>query len=297
MKLYTFSLFLILSLAFSIGCESQNPICGDTLCVDGSVFLKSELPADAEYDSVNVDESVILATLVGVPQPVETMPIEPAQTVPDMLVDSVALSDIIRNVANGGKKYVGKTVTTIGTVNFTFEATETRNSGVTLHTHNEQITFFVNDDEGTDDLAHLANGSTYTFTLLISDVTPSPSNPERTNIWSDVKKRPRKGSVDIETVTMAQIVSNVARGGKQYLGKTIKIRATVSFALLKTSGIISLSTNNANVRFNILDTQNPEKLNRYNSNVAYNFTLYIYDISEREGNLGEYKIASQIADD
>ena len=283
-------------LILTIGCNAENPICTTNFCAVGEVFPRSELDT-ANFSEVDIDDSVIFATLVDIPQPVEVAPIEPdIQTAP---ADSVALADIVADVARNGTNsvYKGQTVTITGAVDFTFKATATRNSGITLHTHNKQIVFFVNDDEGVDDLAHLANGSTYTFTLLISDVKPSSSNPEKTNIWSDAKKRPSKANVDIETVTMAQIVSNVARGGKQYLGKTIKVRATVSFALLKTSGLISLSTNNANVGFNILDTQNPENLSRYNSNVAYNFTLYIYDIKQDEDNFDEYDIAAQIAND
>ena len=298
-----FSLFLILSLAFSIGCESQNPICGDTLCVDGSVFLKSELPAGTEYDSVNVDESVILATLVGTPVPVKTAPIEPTApsvaTMPIAGDDFVTLADIVADVSHNkvNSIYKEQTVTITGAVKFILEATQTRNSTVTLHTHDEQVSFFVTDPDGADDLAHLVNGTTYTFTLFIRKISASTSDLEKTNIFTDIQERPRKSDINIETVTMAEIVFDVVEDGKRYLGKTISIRATVSFARLKTSGLIALSTGNNAVRFNVLDVQNPENLNPYHGNVAYNFTLYIYDISEEEDNPGEYKIFAEIADD
>ena len=66
--------FLVMLMA--TGCESGRPICGATLCVDGSVLLKSEL-ADGEYDQVSVDESGLLA-FIG-----DATPAGPDETTPD----------------------------------------------------------------------------------------------------------------------------------------------------------------------------------------------------------------------
>lgn len=295
MKFYTFSLILIAILIFSIGCNTENPICSTNFCAIGEVFPRSELEAGQAFSEVDIDDSVIFATLIGGVTPVDTTPVE---TDVDK-APAVTLANIVNDVAVNGinSTYKEQTVTITAAVNFTFDATATRNSGVTLYTHNEHIIFFVNDPDGADDLAHLKNGTSYTFTLFIRDVATSTSNPENTNIWSNVEARPTKVDINVETVSMAQIVSDVAGGGKRYLGKTIRIRATVSFTLLKASGLISLATGNANVIFNILDIQNPEKLNPYNDNVAYTFTLYITEISEVEDNPGEYDISAQIAND
>lgn len=299
MKTLTFSFFLIAILIFSIGCNAENPICTTNFCAVGEVFPRSELEDGQMFSEVDIDDSVIFATLVGTPVPFETMPVKPdVQTIPAPAT-SGTLADIVSDVARNGvnSTYKDQTVTVTGAVKFIFDATATISSTITLHTQNEQISFFVDDPDGADDLAHLKNGTTYTFTVFIRKIATSTSDPERLNIFTDIENRPTKANIDIETVSMTQIVSDVAGGGKRYLGKTIRIRATVFVAALKTSGLISLSTNNANVSFAILDIQNPENLNPYNSNVAYTFTLYIFEITERENRPGEYKINAQIAND
>ena len=292
MKLFTFSLIVIV--VSTLGCSTENPLCTDNYCVEGEIYARSELADDAAFSKLAIDDSVILATLVSTPTPVETAP-DDAKTTDD----TVTLADIVTDVASNGvnSSYKGQTVTITAAVKFTFDATETRNSGVTLHTHNEQISFFVDDSDGADDLAHLANGTSYTFTLFIRNVATSTSNPERTNIWSNVEERPTQVDINIETVSMTQIVTDVAAGGTRYLSKTVRMQAVVSFDLLKEAGLISLSTNNASVSFSVIDIQNPEKLNKYTANISYFFTLYIEKIEEDEEEPGKYRISAGIADD
>ena len=292
MKLFTFSLIVIV--VSTLGCSTENPLCTDNYCVEGEIYARSELADDAAFSKLAIDDSVILATLVSTPTPVETAP-DDAKTTDD----TVTLADIVTDVASNGvnSSYKGQTVTITAAVRYTFDATETRNSGATLHTHNEQISFFVDDSDGADDLAHLATGTSYTFTLFIRNVATSPSNPENTNIWSNVEERPTQADINIETVSMTQIVTDVDASGKRYLGKTVSIRATVAFDLLKGAGIISLATDNRNVSFSIIDIGNPEKLDPYDANITYTFVLYIEDITEDEDEPGKYRIYGVIAND
>ena len=65
------------------GCEAQNPICTDNFCVVGEVFPRSELDANQEFSKVEIDDSVIFATLATatLTTPAEkTTPAEPAPT-------------------------------------------------------------------------------------------------------------------------------------------------------------------------------------------------------------------------
>ena len=302
MKLFTFSLFVI-AVIFSFGCNAENPICSTNFCAIGEVFPRSELEDGQAFSEVDIDDSVIFATLVGTTPvettPVETTPVEtPVADVETPVADSVTLADIVNDVAINGVNsvYKGQTVTITAAVRYIFAATEDRNAGVTLATFNNNISFFVNDDDEVDDLAHLGTGTTYTFRILIENIAPSRANPERTNIWSNALNQPPKANIDIENVAMAEIVSDVAAGRKTYLGKTIRLNATVSFDLFKEGGFISLSTGNRNVSFTISDIGNPEKLNAYHANINYIFILFIEDIEDEE-TPGEYSISGVIADD
>ena len=294
MRLLTFSL-IVIAVVFILGCSAENPICSTNFCAVGEVFPRSELEAGTEFSEVDIDDAVIFATLTGVPTPVETVP--DGDTTP--ADDTLTLADIVNDVAVNGvnSTYKGQTVKITAPVRYVFAATETRNAAVTLATLNESISFFVNDDDEVDDLAHLGTGTTYTFRLLIENVQTSSSDAEKTNIWSNATNRPTKASIEIENVTMAEIVADVAAGRKMYLGKTIRLNATVSFDLFKNAGFISLSTGNRNVSFSVFDIGAPENLNAYSANISYTFILFIENVKEKEDTPGAYTIAGVIADD
>ena len=35
-----------------LGCETTNPLCSDTYCIEGKIYLKSDLEADATFDTL-----------------------------------------------------------------------------------------------------------------------------------------------------------------------------------------------------------------------------------------------------
>ena len=284
-------LFAITVVAFA-GCDAQNPVCTDNFCFVGEAFPRSELEAGQEFSELAIDDSVIFATLIGKPTPAETPEIEPEPET------TVTLADIVADVETNGTEstYKGQTVTINAPVRSNLAAPDKIGApSVTLITHSEKVSFFLRDYDGTNDLEHLDNHTTYTFTISITNISESVTRPGGVVVSSDLEQPPTKANIQIERVTMNEIVSDVAGGGKKYLGKTVKIRATVSFALLKSAGLLTLSTNNANVSFSIADVNQPDKLNRYQSNITYDFTLYIYEIKQDED--GEYSINSGIAGD
>ena len=168
MKLYTFSLFPILSLAFSIGCGTENPICTDSFCI---------VPRDTvEGEVIEVDETKVLALIA------KTTEVDQPSITPIAPPMGVSLSDIVTSAARGSTQYVGQTVTIQGTVRFNL--VNDGGKAITLITNNDKVTFFVVDFDNPETLRNYVEGSTYTFTLFIEDVLPSTSNPNKTNIWS-----------------------------------------------------------------------------------------------------------------
>ena len=64
---FLFMLVLLIAIAVCLGCETVNPICSDTYCIEGEIYLKSELEADATFDvlpgSVNEETLINLLTV------------------------------------------------------------------------------------------------------------------------------------------------------------------------------------------------------------------------------------------
>ena len=52
-----------------LGCSAENPICSTNFCAIGEVFPRSELEEGQAFSEVDIDDSVIFATLVGTPIP------------------------------------------------------------------------------------------------------------------------------------------------------------------------------------------------------------------------------------
>ena len=48
-----------------VGCETENPLCTDNYCVEGRVFLKSDLDANQKFDGLpaNIDEEKLINLL------------------------------------------------------------------------------------------------------------------------------------------------------------------------------------------------------------------------------------------
>ena len=206
MRFLTFTLVAILVIAFT-GCEAQNPICSDNFCVIGEVFPRSELEENQEFSEVNVDDSQILAVLIGTPEHLTTEP-DP----------EVTLADIISDVANGGRQYVGETVTLTATVEVNL--TDADHDAIALVTNSENITFLVTSHNETRTLANYEAGNLYTFKLYIKDIRASTVTPGHTNIWS------HETELDTE-VMLNDILADVEAGGTTHVHKTVIVTGTV----------------------------------------------------------------------
>ena len=79
MRLFTFSLFIIVVISM-LGCSAENPICSTNFCAVGEVFPRSELEDGQAFSEVDIDDTVIFATLAGGDTPVQTTPV--ATTLP-----------------------------------------------------------------------------------------------------------------------------------------------------------------------------------------------------------------------
>ena len=236
-----FATFIAL-MAMLFGCGTENPICGDTLCVDGSVFLKSELPVGAEYDSVNVDESVILATLVGTPVPVEPQPIEVNPTQPTQVTlegaSQTTMGEIVTNTILGGNRYEGTVVEIVAIA----DLVDDENEWITLETDNLDVTFYVNaygsPIEGTFKKPFVA-GKSYTLQLYIQEQEPHKTLGNA--VWSYPVD-------DIIDTTISNIVSDTLAGNKQFEGKVVNITATVNYVAVSNKSI-TLETGDTSIRF------------------------------------------------
>ena len=64
MKLFIFSL-LVIAIVFTLGCSTENPLCSDTYCIEGEIYLKSDLEADATFDTLpgTVSEETLINLL------------------------------------------------------------------------------------------------------------------------------------------------------------------------------------------------------------------------------------------
>ena len=294
MKLYTFSLFLILSLAFSIGCESQNPICGDTLCVDGSVFLKSELPAGAEYDSVNVDESIILATLVGTPVPIEV------ETIP-VASDDVTLADIVADVESGSTKYLNQTVTITAVVE---SDNSVFNSGAITLITNTPTSFFITDRENPNRMNAYKSGRSYTFTVFIRKIEPPDESFDNYAVFSnlEVGTENLEPSIPVNNPTLAEVIQDAAAGNSTFVGQTLQLSGTVVWREKNGKAVVMYTDNSfedaaaEGAVFFILSIQSPEKLIAYTLGKTHTFTVIITSVDPPDETLNLYKIRSYFAD-
>ena len=163
------------------------------------------------------------------------------------------------------------------------------------------------------DLAHIQGNTTYTFTLLIKDIVEDKTiqgDPFFT-IWADVPEHTAKADIEVIHATLEQIVA----AGQNYLGKTVRLQATVSLNRLNELlsiredvdpevvknyvGAMTLATNSRNVTFWVIDDVAtgdilPSNLEKYENHQTYTFTLYIQSIV-RDGE--QVEITTGIADD
>ena len=263
-----------------------------------------------------------------------------AESDPDTdLVESAPLTvpftDVVNDVEAQGtnSKYKGQKVTITAAGRISRFNVLTLNPAIELFTHNGKVRFFIEDSEYNaelnlgnyyfaymkSDLAHIRPHTTYTFTLLIEDISErTTANWERfLTIWADVPEHTEPADIEVINTTLEEVVADVSAGGGSYVGKTVRLQATVSLDILHEvegyradmgdtdvdlellmlkDGRMTLSTNNRNVVFWVIDDMGPFgaiNLQKYHNNQVYTFTLYIESIWTNEGR---FDIRAGIAD-
>lgn len=178
--LVLFALAMIAWCLALTGCETQNPICSDNFCVVGEVFPRSELEAGQEFSEVDVDDSRILAVLVGTPQVVDAQPRTPHTN------GTQTFANIISDVENKGvnSAYNGQTATVSATVAWKHESGDTLTISEDGN-FRKGVVFFITSFDDASKLNQYSVGKTYTFTVYIRDIRKSTRSDD-INIWSNI---------------------------------------------------------------------------------------------------------------
>ena len=235
--------------------------------------------------------------------PIETAPVEPqpAETLKTETTQPprVAFENIIADVAAGGTKYVGRTVTIVAPVRFKFD------TSVTLFTNNEDVSFFLRSPDAPDKLNAFQEGRRYRITVEITRIDPPDEEFDTYGIFSDIDASQPHTVIGPVKSSVNKIVSDVASGGKSFLGETVSITGEVRFNFANPFpgnspiGAITLATNNTNVGFYIRD---PDKntgianLRRFREGQSYNFTVFIYRFTPSTSNPDRTNIFSQFVE-
>ena len=237
----------------------------------------------------------------------------------------VTLADIVNDVAINGvnSKYKGQrvTITAAGRI---YPSADGDPPKLELFTHHDKVHFFLTDSDAKfvlhyytnfmeSDLGHIRGHTTYTFTLVIKDISgDTTTDGDRFFIISaDVPEQTANADIEVIDTTLEQIVA----GDQNYVGKTVRLQATVSLDRLNAllgiqddvdpelvkdySGAMTLATDNRNVTFWIVDDAAGDglfrsNLEKYKNHQTYPFTLYIERIVKDKEQV---EITSGIADD
>ena len=241
-------------------------------------------------------------------------------------VEPGTLTDIVNDVEVNGtdSKYKNKrvTITAAGRI---YPSADGHPPRLELFTHHRTVRFFITDSDTKfvrhyysnymeSDLGHIRGHTTYTFTLLIKDISEdTTADGDRFfTIWADVPEHTAKADIEIIDTTLEQIVA----GGQRYVGKTVRlqnetvsldrlselleIRDDVDPELVKNyTGAMTLATNSRDVTFWVIDDVAgnglfPSKFQKYENHGMYTFTLYIERIVT-DGK--QVEITTGIADD
>ena len=172
--LVLFALAMIVWVLAFTGCETQNPICTENYCITGEIFAKDDLAENQAFDALpgTVSEDDLLAIFRGDAPVVNTE-------------NEATLQDILSDVRLGNKTYLNKVVTVTGIV--AWRNTDGRSlviseDGSVL----VAIPFFITSFEDASLLNSYRVGGSYTFTVMITQIQPSKSDPTKTNIFAKI---------------------------------------------------------------------------------------------------------------
>lgn len=169
---FTYFFILITLTAFTIGCETDNPLCTDNFCVTGEVFAKEDLADDQAYDELEIDDGVVLDVIAENVGNIEVTVIRPEDT--DLGQRAIPISDVVSDVEDGGVTYLGETVVVQATVSFKLLP-----GTFMLETANDGVNFYLSSPERTD-VVDAEEGKEYYFEVRIREI-----ESERGLEWSE----------------------------------------------------------------------------------------------------------------
>ena len=277
MKLFTFSL-IVIAIVSILGCNAENPVCTTNFCAIGEVFPRSELEDGVDFSEVDIDDSVIFATLVGAPTPFETQPVKatpqaqnptpPTQRTLESATQTT-IGAIVSNTVSGGNRFEGTVVEITAVV----DLADDENEWITLETNNQNAVFYVNAYgdllDGTFKTPFI-QGQSYTLQLYIQEQEPHATLGHA--IWSYPVD-------DIIDASVADIVSNTLAGNKRFEGKVVNITATINY-VSTTNRSMTLETNDTSIRFWVRpfgDIVSGEFEKPFVKGDSYNLQLYIQE--------------------
>ena len=182
---YALMLSAFALMIFTVGCSTENPLCSTTYCVDGEIFLRSQLEEGEEFSEVNVVEQSLLAAFANAtPQiPVETTP-APVETTP---VASPTLSDIVTDFAAGNTTYLNQTVTITGYVAYKDEGGD----AMIIHTEPDSAgaaaqgaVLWIESFDAPGALDQYALNTQHEFTITITLIREPEGNRTWRSIWA-----------------------------------------------------------------------------------------------------------------
>ena len=160
MRYFLIYVILMIAIALTLGCGTENPVCTSSFCV---------IPRDAvDGEVIEIDEDKALAFIqtLAVDTP-EATPVETPEN------SEVSLMDIITDAAAGGSAYVGQTLTLEATVVWRSKNRE----AIIIYTTNdfeaaieEGAGFFIFSLGNPVPLNQYVIGTAYEFTVTISEV-------------------------------------------------------------------------------------------------------------------------------
>ena len=290
MKYMALMLFAF-SIVFFAGCNAENPVCTQNFCFVGEAFPRSELETGQEFSEVDIDDSVIFATLIT-----GTTPVETTAAVATTQPGTVSLADIVTDAATGGTQYVGQTVTIVAPVRFKLE------TAVSLFTNNESVDFLIKSPDAPNKLDTFEEGRTYQITVEITSISPPDEDFDAYAVYSDIDATKSPVVLAPENTSVKLIVDAAAAENKNFLGKTVSITGAVKFnfatplAGFDPLPSVSLTTNNTNISFFITDHDEDTgvaNMRRFISGNSYSFTVFIYSIAPSRSDPTDTNIFSQ----
>ena len=213
---------VLVIMASSIGCGTDNPICTDSFCL---------VPRDQVTGEVTeLDNAKVLALI-------DSLAVDTPEA-----VDTGTLAEIVSDTAAGGTAYNGRFVSVTGEVKANLTLTGT-SEGLTLQSGNESVTFFVIAWGNRDNLTQYQVGETYDFSLFIAESTPALTTGADVSVVESDEKYSVFGhlahGISPQVVSTETLLADARSGNQRYQGRVVRVTDQVS---LTTSGSIFFAT-------------------------------------------------------